>query len=933
MGSKNITGRSYVKADHDFWADMSFSVWEESTSVENNTSRIKYEFYASQRTGFSFTGTTRNPAGRVVVNINGRDVDSANIGLMSYGTGSCGKTGYVNVPHNADGTKEMSFSIRMDEVTGNYSGDTWKYGSASVSSTLWLASIPRASSISVTSGSGTKPGAGSINLSISRASSSFTHTVIWEFSGLTGTVGTGIGTSCSFSVPLSFIEKHPSSDNGIRFVCKTYNNGTEIGSSSCAATIGHYLPSSISNYTSNIICNGTNTIDVTISRGHSSFVHDVEWIFGSHKYKKTNQGTSSSYAPPTSWLDAIPSANSGIGSVVVTTYYKTTKIGSVTSPNFTLNVPDYTPTLGSVTVDKIQPDSMNTWDIFVQNKSNAKFTFNNAATSYYATIKQYTIEIDGVTISSDTNIVRTKRLPTAGTVNYTAKIYDSRNRSFSLTGSIEVQALVIPKLISEDISRYNGTAKDDDGEQLYFNVSFSYESYNNLNSTTNKIYIRPSVATDYTEYGTFQNGTTLIISDYTFSMTESYDIKIVVIDTLGNKLEHIFNLSVSYAIIDISNTGNGIGLLTMSKMDGYIELGGKVYAYDDIIGKTSLKINSNQSTFISVSVKDSKTPMFESGSMGNFMQTLTLTNDYASWFNNKALNTSYIKLSQDGSDSSITVGNSSSFSELSPTKLQTGYIIADSCDSENGAILSTNADNEGWKCVRLYRNGYKVLYGISAGHNPAIEKYTPTGTTWESRLELKHDCLQYYTVANPSNPNNKVRLDVTVADADNHGGIRIGQHTNYLKWLRNSEEIQVRNDADNAYSKITASAFVNGSKKKFKENIEDVNDDIINNIVMDNDIKKYNLISEREEIERIEQEAEEQGIILDLDQLRINEKAGLILEDLTDEAKQMLNPERTEGIDIYAMISLLWRHNQIQQNKIDCLEAKLDMLSYQINNI
>ena len=385
MGSKNITGRSYVKADHDFWADMSFSVWEESTSVENNTSRIKYEFYVCQRTNFTFTGTTRNPAGRVVVNINGSDVDSADIGFISYGTGSCGKTGYVNVPHNADGTKEMSFSIRMDEVTGNYSGDTWKYGAASVSSTLWLANIPRASSISVTSGSGTKPGAGSINLSISRASSSFTHTVTWEFCGLTGTVGTGIGTSCSFSVPLSFIEKKPSSDNGIRFVCKTYNNGTEIGSSSCTATIGHYLPSSISNYTSDIICNGTNTIDVTISRGHSSFVHDVEWIFGSHNYKKTDQGTSSSYAPPTSWLDAISSANSGIGSVVVTTYYKTTKIGSVTSPNFILNVPDYTPTLESVTVDKLQPDSMNTWDSFVQNKSNAKFTFNNATSSYYNT--------------------------------------------------------------------------------------------------------------------------------------------------------------------------------------------------------------------------------------------------------------------------------------------------------------------------------------------------------------------------------------------------------------------------------------------------------------------------------------------------------------------------------------------------------------------
>lgn len=916
MGSKNISGRSYVKADHDFWADMSFSVWEESTSVENNTSRIKYEFYASQRTGFSFTGTTRDPAGRVVVNINGTDVDSANIGFISYGTGSCGKTGYVNVPHNADGTKEMSFSIRMDEVTGNYSGDTWKYGAASVSSTLWLATIPRASSISVTSGSGTKPGAGSINLSISRASSSFTHTVTWEFSGSTGTVGTGIGTSCSFSVPLDFIEKQPSSDNGIRFVCKTYNNGTEIGSSSCAATIGHYLPSSITNYTSNIICNGTNTIDVTISRGHSSFVHDVEWIFGSHKYKKTNQGTSSSYAPPTSWLDAIPSANSGIGSVVVTTYYKTTKIGSVTSPNFTLNVPDYTPTLGSVTVDKIQPDSMNTWDIFVQNKSNAKFTFNNAKTSYYATIKQYSIEIDGMTISSDTNIVQTKRLPTAGTIKYTAKIYDSRNRYISLTGSIEVQALVIPKLVSEDISRYNGTAKDDDGEQLYFNVSFSYESYNNLNSTTNKIYIRPSVATNFTEYGTFQNGTTLIISDYTFSMIESYDIKIVVIDTLGNKLEHIFNLSVSYAIIDISNTGNGIGLLTMSKIEGSIELGGKLYAYEDMIGEKSIKIQPD---------KNSKIPMFESSSIGNFMQSLTLANDYTSWSTGKSIGGTYIKLWQNGTVSSITVGNNSSNSKLMPTNLQTGYVMTNTSSRSDGAIISNNKDNKNWTCFRLYRNESQALFGINEG-NPTVEKWKPNANGFDTKIELLENDLQFISSKGYS-------AIIKVNDSSGHGGIKIGNSTVYLKWLRRSEEIQVRNNADNAYSKITASAFVNGSKKKFKENIEDVNDDVINNIVMDNDIKKYNLISEREEIERIEQEAEEQGIILDPDQLRINEKAGLILEDLTDEAKQILNPERTEGVDLYTMVSLLWRHNQIQQNKIDCLEAKLDMLSYQINNM
>ena len=415
-------------------------------------------------------------------------------------------------------------------------------------------------------------------------------------------------------------------------------------------------------------------------------------------------------------------------------------------------------------------------------------------------------------------------------------------------------------------------------------------------------------------------------------MVESYDIKIVVIDTLGNKLEHVFNLGVSYAIIDISNTGKGIGLLTMSKIEGFIELGKKVWAYDDIIGETSLTIQSDQSTFISASDKNSKIPIFESGSMGNYMQKLTLTNEYASWLNNQAFSTSYIELFQDEYDALITISNGNTSTYLSSGIVQTGYILAESyiningCASKNGAILSNNKDNQEWRSIRLYRNDYRALYGISNNGSPCIERHRPNEEAYNTRFEINENDIYFSAADGPG-------FKATIKDNSGHGGIRIGQSTNYLKWLRNSQEIQVRNNADNAYSKITASAFVNGSKKKFKENIEDVNDDVINNIVMDNDIKKYNLISEREEIEKIEQEAEEQGIILDPAQLRINEKAGLILEDLTDEAKQILNPERTEGIDLYAMISLLWRHNQIQQNKIDCLEAKLDMLVYQINNL
>ena len=141
----------------------------------------------------------------------------------------------------------------------------------------------------------------------------------------------------------------------------------------------------------------------------------------------------------------------------------------------------------------------------------------------------------------------------------------------------------------------------------------------------------------------------------------------------------------------------------------------------------------------------------------------------------------------------------------------------------------------------MYRNDYKASYGISNIGSPCIERHRPNEEAYNTRFEINENDIYFSAADGPG-------FKATIKDNSGHGGIRIGQSTNYLKWLRNSQEIQVRNNADNAYSKITASAFVNGSKKKFKENIKDVNDDGINNIVMDNDIKKYNLISEREEI-------------------------------------------------------------------------------------
>lgn len=131
------------------------------------------------------------------------------------------------IPHNADGTKTVSLRLNVNLSTGGYgyAEHSWNYQ---------LATIPRASPIRASAGT-----LGSaMNLTIDRKSSGFTHTVRYNWQGTTGTVGTGIGTSTSYTPPLSFANNIPNSTSGaITFYCDTYNGSTLVGTSQTTATL------------------------------------------------------------------------------------------------------------------------------------------------------------------------------------------------------------------------------------------------------------------------------------------------------------------------------------------------------------------------------------------------------------------------------------------------------------------------------------------------------------------------------------------------------------------------------------------------------------------------------------------------------------------------------------------------------------------------
>ena len=136
-------------------------------------------------------------------------------------------SGTLTIPHNSDGSKSFTISA----VSGWIYGNGNYYGAAK---SFTLPTIPRASSVSCSTadiGSNAK-------ISISRASSSFTHTLSYAFGDLTGTIATKTSSiSVSWTIPTTFYAKIPNAKSGTGTItCDTYNGSTKIGSKTCSFT-------------------------------------------------------------------------------------------------------------------------------------------------------------------------------------------------------------------------------------------------------------------------------------------------------------------------------------------------------------------------------------------------------------------------------------------------------------------------------------------------------------------------------------------------------------------------------------------------------------------------------------------------------------------------------------------------------------------------
>lgn len=329
--------------------------------------------------------------------------------------------------------------------------------------------------------------------------------------------------------------------------------------------------STISSVTSSVSVTGSNSVTVNITRASSGFTHTVVFSFGAYSKTTTGVATSTSYAIPQSWLNAIPNATSGTAKVTVTTYSGSTKIGSAVSKNFTLTVPTtVVPTFSSVAVNDTTT-YQGTFGNMVQNKSKPKFTIT-AAGAYGSTIKTYKTEFEGKSYSGATPT--TSVIASSGLVTAKITITDSRGRTASTTKQWNVVAYTAPKIVSFQGFRClaNGT-ENYEGTYLNAAVNFSISPISEKNAASYVIDYKLTTGTTWT---TMTSGSVYalnqsIISASSFlSVDSSYDIRLSVTDSFGT-VRSTFEIPTAFTLLDFNASGRALAFGKVSELTEGIE--------------------------------------------------------------------------------------------------------------------------------------------------------------------------------------------------------------------------------------------------------------------------------------------------------------------------------------------------------------------------
>lgn len=567
----------------------SITITQNSQSIANNTSSITVKCYVTTSGG---SYNNYSPSGKCT--INGTTYSFSHSIPANTKTLVYSKT--VTVGHNTDGTKTVSASFTFN--TELYEG------TIKASTSKKLTTIPRTTTPSL-SASSVKPG-GSITISMPRASSSFDHTLTYSCGKSSGTIGSNLGTSKTWTVPTSFITQNPNGNQTCTITCKTYSGSTYIGSKSVSFTVGYYGASTFT------LSGGSvgSSVTASITRNYSGFTHQVYWKFtgqSSYTSASSSAGTSLTWTPPASTLYAlIPSTTKGALTVLVRTYYGSTKIGSDATKTLTLSVPSsIVPSLTSVSVSEGNATVTSLIGAYTQSKSKIKTTINGAKAGSGSSISAYSITVKdsaGKTLSTiNASSGTSGTITSSGTITITGKVTDKRGRTASKSVTVTMLAYTAPTISGVSVTRSTDTTALVKGT---LSAKSLIVSSTEKNSIKYKIGYKKIADTSYT-YVTGTSASLSLALSKTISgldATSSYDVIVYGGDVFGYTSTYV-PITISTAKVpfdfDVKNGKLGIGKINErgsldvkghsytggnQYVDGLIYTGGKSEVGDGVSG-------------------------------------------------------------------------------------------------------------------------------------------------------------------------------------------------------------------------------------------------------------------------------------------------------------------------------------------------------------
>ncbi|WP_144472896.1 DUF859 family phage minor structural protein, partial [Bacillus pumilus] len=515
--------------------------WTATQNISNNESTITLKLYwIADKDGGTSTSATKS--GSVSIDGSSSSFSGAGLAKLSNSQKKLIKTYSKTVSHNSDGTKSVSLSAYFDvELSlGSY------VGRVSISGTANLNTIPRASTLSSTA---SWTAGNNKAISISRASSSFTHTVKAYVGGTLIKTLTGVASTATFSFSTAentkiFEELSQGASTSSKIEVLTYNSGKLIGTTSRSG--GCNAPNASTLNMSKTFNIGA-SISGSFNSSNSSFVHNLRLYNGGTFLAQLSLLQKSSFSYDSSEISdklysLTPNSNSLGLKVILYTMYNGVQVQGGREYSLSAIVTNSNPTFNSSQVSYKDTNTTTTSitgndQYIIQGYSNLTAYINSGATAKnYATISKYEISIGGKTETlTGTGSKAFGKINTNSNTTMSIKVTDSRGNIALASKSI----LVIPygkPVINSSTKRKNNFENE---TTISANGSFSLinigGSVKNAISTMTYRYRRSGgTYSSLANFSRTTSGDKFTASNIILNLdnTSSFDIEITVKDKL-----------------------------------------------------------------------------------------------------------------------------------------------------------------------------------------------------------------------------------------------------------------------------------------------------------------------------------------------------------------------------------------------------------------